>query len=282
MVKDYYQILKLKRNASGAEINKAYQQQYQAWSNYLSNADPQGRLKAKQMIKELAIAKKALLKKKGIQGNQRPSPRRSSPRRPSPRQEFFWEKWVKRGSKIIVNGVQGATISILGIVLAFIWWITKIVFRILATVFLICLFFLGLYGLFLFATGIHEHQLKLALQGIVCNYLSMGIVTYAVYWIDKRKAVLGLWRIPEQQLHYLELMGGWIFAFLAQVFLPHKSSKASYQEVYWLIVFFHISLLLLLIPPAFPYAIPQKCILMLNAFLLFVSFIAIKSKNDRV
>jgi curved DNA-binding protein CbpA len=65
MVKDYYQILKLKRNASNAEINKAYHQQQKAWSNYLNTADPKGCLKAKQMLKELAMAKTALLKTKG-------------------------------------------------------------------------------------------------------------------------------------------------------------------------------------------------------------------------
>ncbi|MFM2313927.1 MAG: hypothetical protein RLZZ04_3203 [Cyanobacteriota bacterium] len=261
MVKDYYQILKLKRNASTAEINKAYHQQQQAWSNYLNTADSKGRLKAKQMLKELAMAKTALLKTKGYQGNQRPSPRRQTNR-----QEIFLVKWFKRGSNIIVKGVQGATISILGIVIAVIWKLGEIAFRILATIFLGCLFILGL--------------VILAVQGLACNYISMGVVTFVVYSLDKRKARLGLWRIPEKQLHYLELIGGWLGAFCAQVSLPHKSSKASYQRVYWLIVFFHLSLLLLFVPPSFSYAIPQKYILVLNVCLLSVSFVAIKQKGE--
>jgi uncharacterized membrane protein YsdA (DUF1294 family) len=275
MVKDYYQILKLKRNASTAEINKAYHQQQQAWSNYLNTADSKGRLKAKQMLKELAMAKTALLKTKGYQGNQRPSPRRQTNR-----QEIFLVKWFKRGSNIIVKGVQGATISILGIVIAVIWKLGEIAFRILATIFLGCLFILGLGGLILFVTGLREHLLILAVQGLACNYISMGVVTFVVYSLDKRKARLGLWRIPEKQLHYLELIGGWLGAFCAQVSLPHKSSKASYQRVYWLIVFFHLSLLLLFVPPSFSYAIPQKYILVLNVCLLSVSFVAIKQKGE--
>ncbi|MGL5831688.1 MAG: DUF1294 domain-containing protein [Waterburya sp.] len=275
MVKDYYQILKVKRNASNAEINKAYHQQQTAWSNYLNTADSKGRLKAKQMLKELTMAKTALLKTKRYQGKQRPSPRRQTNH-----QETFLMMWLKRGSNIIVKGVQGATTSILGIVIAVIWKIGEIIFRILATIFLGCLFILGLGGLILFVTGIHEHLLSLAIQGLACNYFSMSIVTFVVYYWDKRKARLGLWRIPEKQLHYLELVGGWFGAFCAQVILPHKSSKASYQKVYWLIVFFHLSLWLFFVPSAFSYAIPQKFILMLNAFLLFVSFIAIKQKGE--
>lgn len=275
MVKDYYQILKVKRNASNAEINQAYHQQQTAWSNYLKTADSKGRSKAKQMLKELAIAKTALLKTKGYQGKQRPSPRR-----PTNRQEIFLVKWLKRGSNIIVKGVQGAAISILGIVIAVIWKIGEIVFRILATIFLGCLFILGLGGLILFVTGTHENLLSLAIQGLACNYFCMSIVTFVVYYLDKRKALLGLWRIPEKQLHYLELIGGWFGAFCAQVTLPHKSSKASYQKVYWLIVFFHFSLWLLFVPPAFSYAIPQKYVLMLNVFLFFVSFFAIKQKGE--
>jgi uncharacterized membrane protein YsdA (DUF1294 family) len=38
------------------------------------------------------------------------------------------------------------------------------------------------------------------------------------------------------QLHLLELLGGWLAAFLAQRRLRHKSSKGSYQFVFWLIV----------------------------------------------
>jgi uncharacterized membrane protein YsdA (DUF1294 family) len=277
MVKDYYQILKLKQNASNAEINQAYHQQRQAWSNYLNTADPKGRLKAKQMLKELAIAKKALLKTKGYRRNQRPSrPRQAN------RQKSLLTQWLKRGSKIIVKGVQGAAISLLEIVTAFIWAIAKVVFQILATIFLINLFCLGLGGLILFVIGIHEHQLLLAAQGIACNYFSMGVVTYAAYKQDKRKAELGLWRTPEKRLHHLELLGGCIGAFFGQVIIPHKSSKASYQKVYWLIVFFQVSMLLHLLPPSLPFTIPQKYILMLNAFLLFVSFTAIGSKDDLV
>jgi uncharacterized membrane protein YsdA (DUF1294 family) len=59
---------------------------------------------------------------------------------------------------------------------------------------------------------------------------------YWVYGVDKRRAEEGLWRVPEGQLHLLELVGGWPGAFLPQRRLRHKCSKVSYQVMFWLIV----------------------------------------------
>jgi uncharacterized membrane protein YsdA (DUF1294 family) len=69
----------------------------------------------------------------------------------------------------------------------------------------------------------------------VCALLVSGI-TYWVYAVDKRRAEEGLWRVPESNLHLLELLGGWPGAFLAQRRLRHKCSKGNYQFVFWLIV----------------------------------------------
>jgi uncharacterized membrane protein YsdA (DUF1294 family) len=75
------------------------------------------------------------------------------------------------------------------------------------------------------------------------NYIWVGAYTvvisavaYSVYAVDKRRAEEGLWRIPEAQLHLLELLGGWPGAFIAQRRLRHKCSKVSYQAMFWLIV----------------------------------------------
>lgn len=42
--------------------------------------------------------------------------------------------------------------------------------------------------------------------------------------------------MPEARLHFMELIGGWPGAFLAQRRLRHKCSKVSYQVVFWMIV----------------------------------------------
>lgn len=72
--------------------------------------------------------------------------------------------------------------------------------------------------------------------------LIINIVTFLVYFIDKRKAIKGRWRIPEKHMHLLELLGGTPFAFLAHRFLRHKNRKVSYQVVFYLIVTLQISL----------------------------------------
>jgi len=65
----------------------------------------------------------------------------------------------------------------------------------------------------------------------------ISALSYASYGADKRRAQKGEWRIAESTLHLLELLGGWPGAFLGQRRFRHKTSKASYQFSFWLIVF---------------------------------------------
>ncbi|MFP4121453.1 DUF1294 domain-containing protein [Coleofasciculus sp.] len=71
-------------------------------------------------------------------------------------------------------------------------------------------------------------------------YLIMSGLTFVLYAHDKSRARTGESRIPEKTLHLCELAGGWLGAFIAQRTLRHKSSKNSYQVVFWAIVAFHI------------------------------------------
>ena len=70
-----------------------------------------------------------------------------------------------------------------------------------------------------------------------CIYaVVMSGFTYLAYVWDKQQAREKQWRMPEARLHFMELIGGWPGAFLAQRRLRHKCSKVSYQFVFWLIV----------------------------------------------
>lgn len=66
--------------------------------------------------------------------------------------------------------------------------------------------------------------------------LVLGLFTYWVYAVDKRRARQKEWRVSESTLHLLELLGGWPGAYLAQRRLRHKCSKVGYQFIFWLIV----------------------------------------------
>ncbi|MEH2400781.1 cold shock and DUF1294 domain-containing protein [Nostoc sp.] len=71
-------------------------------------------------------------------------------------------------------------------------------------------------------------------------YPVMSFLTFALYADDKYRAKQGRWRVPEKTLHLCEFMGGWLGGFIAQRRLRHKSSKVSYQVVFWVIVAIHI------------------------------------------
>lgn len=69
--------------------------------------------------------------------------------------------------------------------------------------------------------------------------LYVALVSALSFWSyarDKRSAQAGEWRVSEAQLHLWELLGGWPGAWIAQRYLRHKCSKASYQMTFWIIV----------------------------------------------
>ena len=70
-------------------------------------------------------------------------------------------------------------------------------------------------------------------------YPAMSLLTFALYADDKSRAKRGDWRTSEKTLHLCELAGGWLGGFVAQRRLRHKSSKESYQAVFWAIVAIH-------------------------------------------
>ena len=66
--------------------------------------------------------------------------------------------------------------------------------------------------------------------------ICISIVTFVVYAVDKAAAMRGSWRISEKTLHILALAGGWPGGLIAQQTLRHKSSKPSFQAVFWVTV----------------------------------------------
>lgn len=85
--------------------------------------------------------------------------------------------------------------------------------------------------------------LRLVQQGglpvVALWYLGVSLLTFILYRHDKMRAGDGGWRIPEKLLHAAELLGGWPGALLAQQLYRHKTRKASYQAVFWVIVLAH-------------------------------------------
>ena len=69
---------------------------------------------------------------------------------------------------------------------------------------------------------------------------SVNIVGFGMYALDKL-AAKGVWlRVPESLLHLLALLGATPAAIAAQQLFWHKTTKRSFQVLFWLIVLLQI------------------------------------------
>ena len=72
-------------------------------------------------------------------------------------------------------------------------------------------------------------------------YLVISLTCFVAYAIDKSAARNGGWRTPERTLLLLGLACGWPGALLAQQWLRHKTTKRSFQQMFWVTVVLNIA-----------------------------------------
>jgi uncharacterized membrane protein YsdA (DUF1294 family) len=65
-------------------------------------------------------------------------------------------------------------------------------------------------------------------------YALMSAISFSLYGLDKRSSTRGGWRTSEARLHFIELLGGWPGALLAQRVFRHKTRKMSFLVVFYL------------------------------------------------
>lgn len=80
-------------------------------------------------------------------------------------------------------------------------------------------------------------------------YIVMSLTTFMAYWRDKWAAQQGQWRTSEKTLQTFALICGWPGGVLAQQWLRHKSSKASFQATFWLVAVINVAAVLWLCSP---------------------------------
>ena len=90
---------------------------------------------------------------------------------------------------------------------------------------------------------VNPFSYKTLMLFIVYHLASINLVTIIAYGVDKRAAKKGTWRVSEAKLHTLELLGGWIGAFIAQKIFRHKTKKKSYQTTFWLMLAIQITVI---------------------------------------
>ena len=69
----------------------------------------------------------------------------------------------------------------------------------------------------------------LTLQIVLIYLVVINVVTFFVYGIDKYKAVRSKWRIPENMLIGLAVIGGSVGAWLGMKFWHHKTLHAKFR-----------------------------------------------------
>lgn len=75
---------------------------------------------------------------------------------------------------------------------------------------------------------------------IVCGGIAaMNVVTYTAFYVDKRSAIRGDWRIPEKTLLRLAFLGGSLGAKMAQSQLRHKTRKQPFARILNFLVGIH-------------------------------------------
>ncbi|MDZ4134290.1 MAG: DUF1294 domain-containing protein [Paracoccaceae bacterium] len=91
--------------------------------------------------------------------------------------------------------------------------------------------------------------LLLCLGGLA---LLINWLTFAAFGLDKRRAKMGDWRLPERVLLLLALGGGWPGAKLAQHWYRHKTRKQPFRSLLNGIGVVHIGLIVGLTTPVVP------------------------------
>ena len=74
---------------------------------------------------------------------------------------------------------------------------------------------------------------------VAMAYMVTSLMTFMTYAFDKSAAGSGQRRTPENTLFLYGLAGGWPGAIVAQQFFRHKSSKRTFQTIFWLTVLFN-------------------------------------------
>ena len=68
---------------------------------------------------------------------------------------------------------------------------------------------------------------------LVAVYGGLSVVAIVMYRLDKTAAMQGTWRVSEESLHLIAVLGGWPGAMLARPVLRHKTTKQPFRTIFW-------------------------------------------------
>lgn len=85
---------------------------------------------------------------------------------------------------------------------------------------------------------------KTMLKYFVIYLIVINLIAFLAMYIDKRKARYGKWRIPEQTLFILALIGGSIGAIAGMCAFRHKTKKLRFTVGFPVILVLQIILII--------------------------------------
>lgn len=68
---------------------------------------------------------------------------------------------------------------------------------------------------------------------LLVYYLMASLLSLVLYGFDKTSAEGGGWRVREDTLHLVDILGGWPGAYVAQQIFRHKTRKKAFRRTYW-------------------------------------------------
>ena len=82
------------------------------------------------------------------------------------------------------------------------------------------------------------------LKYFIIYLIIINLIAFLAMYIDTRRARYGKWRIPEQTLFILALIGGSIGAIIGMYVFRHKTKKMRFSIVFPIILILQIILII--------------------------------------
>ena len=87
------------------------------------------------------------------------------------------------------------------------------------------------------------------LMFFIAYLIAINLVTYFLYWHDKRAAIAKQWRVSERLLLSVGFIGGTPAALLAQHRLRHKLNNGKFQHRFWALTVLQVAAIVFLPAP---------------------------------
>lgn len=81
---------------------------------------------------------------------------------------------------------------------------------------------------------------------MIYYFIIVNIISFIIFGIDKKRSIKKKFRISENSLIFISLIGGWLGSLLAMFYFHHKNRKLKFLiaipfiAIIWLIVLLNI------------------------------------------